>query len=258
MAMVSAGTKELIARVEQTTGFRVVIDTIDGISEDAQMISARPELPVHTIHVSKAKLATADYIVAVQCAMLIRIWSDPVRIPVFRPNPEKLQYLASRIASSRQLSQLPSKTALATATQFAQGLLNQLRSMPLEILTIRDCHIDCPDLLDMQADGVEAQLRLLSENFAPKIRSIAPEQVWRTNVSMNSAYALNWSRITGSSLPMLPYQSAGLSDTAATLLAELDTREEKTSTLYTEAVDAWAGHLGLRTLYNWEYRNAST
>jgi hypothetical protein len=55
----SPGTKRLIAEVEQTTGFKVVIDTIDDITEHAQMVSARPELPVHTIRVSKAKLATA-------------------------------------------------------------------------------------------------------------------------------------------------------------------------------------------------------
>jgi hypothetical protein len=74
---------------------------------------------------------------------------------------------------------------------------------------------------------------------------------------MNSAYALSWSRITGSALATLPYQSAGLSDTATKLLAELDNREARNSTLYTEAVDAWAEHLGFRTLYKWEYRNAS-
>ena len=61
--MNSAGTNQLIAQVEQTTGFKVVVDTVDDISEHAQMISARPELPVHTIRVNKAKLACADYIV---------------------------------------------------------------------------------------------------------------------------------------------------------------------------------------------------
>ena len=43
--------------VEETTGYRVIIDTVEGISEDAQTISARPEMPVHTIRVSKQRLA---------------------------------------------------------------------------------------------------------------------------------------------------------------------------------------------------------
>ncbi len=88
--MKSEGTKQLIAEVEQTTGYKVVVDTVDGISEHAQMISARPDLPVHTIRVSKAKLPTADYIVAAQCAMLLRtlVRSDPH--PCIQPHAGKI------------------------------------------------------------------------------------------------------------------------------------------------------------------------
>lgn len=254
--MNSEGTKQLITEVEQTTGFKVVVDTVDGISEHAQMISARPDLPVHTIRVSKAKLPTADYIVAAQCAMLLRNWSDPTRIPVFNPTPEKFRYLADRAANAKPLSQLPAKLAQETALQLTQGLLNQLRSMPSEILAIRECRARCPDLHEMQADAVESELRLISETFAPKVRSFAPDSIWRNNVSMNAAYALNWSQLTDSTLPMLPYQSTGFSETGAKLLAELNSREARNSTLYVDAVDAWAEHLGLRTLYTWEFRSA--
>lgn len=253
--MKATGAKQLIEAVEKTTGFKVVVDTIDGISEDAQMISARPEMPIHSIRVSKTKLPYADYIVAVQCAMLIRLWSNPRSIPVFSPFAEKVCYRADRMAQSKPLNQFTAKIAIETSLQLVQGLLHQLRSMPIEIQTIRDCRTQCPDLFDMQTDSVEAQLRMSSENFAPKIRSIAPDQTWKNSVSMNSAYALNWSGISGSTLPMLPYQSAGFADTAATLLAEINTRSDKTSEAYTQIVDAWAGHLGLNTLYKWEYRN---
>jgi hypothetical protein len=253
--MKSAGANQLIEAVEKTTGFKVVVDTVDGISEDAQMISARPEMPIHSIRVSKTKLPYADYIVAIQCAMLIRLWSNPKSIPVFSPFAEKVRYLADHMAKSKPLNQFTAKIAIETSLQFVHGLLHQLRSMPIEIQTIRDCRTQCPDLFDLQTDSVEAQLRVLSENFAPKIRSIAPDQTWKNSVSMSSAYALNWSGISGSVLPMLPYQSAGFADTAATLLAEINTRPDKTSEAYTQIVDAWAGHLGLNTLYKWEYRN---
>ena len=172
--MNSAGTKQLIAQVEQTTGFKVVVDTIDDISEHAQVISARPELPVHSIRVSKAKLAHADYIVAAQCAMLLRLWSNPARIPVFSPSPEKFRYFADRAATAKPLSQLPAKLAQQTSVRLTQGLLNQLRSMPTEILAIRDCWTQCPDLREMQADTVETELRLLSETFAPQNPLLRP------------------------------------------------------------------------------------
>jgi hypothetical protein len=254
--MKSAGTKELVAAVERATGYTVVVDTVEDISEDAQMLSARPELPVHTIRVSRAKLAFADYIVASQCAMLLRTWADVTRIPVFSPIADKVRYFADRIARSKPLSQAPAGVAQKTAMNFAQGLLHQVRSMPLEILTIRDCRELCPDLHDMQADSVEYELRRLSDVFAPKIRSIAPDQVWRDNVSMNSAFALNWAELSGSSLAMLPYESAGFGPTAAKLLSAVNTKSGKTTDDYTSLIDAWAEQIGLRTLYTWEYRNA--
>ncbi len=253
--MTSAGAKQLVATVEQTTGYKVVVDTVEGIDEDAQMISARPELPVHSIRVSKAKLQYADYIVASHCAMLLRNWADAARIPMFRPMVEKGRPFADRAASSKPLSQLPVKVAQQTATHFAQGLLNQVRSMPFEILAIRDCWELCPDLRDMQVDAVESQLRFLSQIFAPQIRSIASEQIWRSNVSMNAAFALNWSELSGSALAMLPYESTGFAEIAAKLLGEVKANSAKTTDAYTQLVDAWAEQTGLRTLYKWEYRN---
>lgn len=253
--MKSAGASRLVATVEQTTGYKVVVDTVEDIDEDAQMISARPELPVHSIRVSKTKLQYADYIVASHCAMLLRNWANPARIPVFSPMVEKVRYFADRAASSKPLSLLPTKTAQQTAIHFAQGLLNQVRSMPFEILAIRDCRELCPDLREMQVDAVESQLRFLSQIFAPKIRSIASEQIWRSNVSMNSAFALNWSELSGSSLAMLPYESAGFAESAAKLLGEVNAKSAKTTEAYTQLVDAWAEQTGLRTLYKWEYRN---
>ena len=253
--MKSAGAKQLVANVEQTTGYKVVIDTVEDIGEDAQMITARPELPVHTIRVSKAKLRHADYIVANQCAMLLRIWAESARIPVFSPIAGKVSYFADRTANSKPLSQQPAKVAQQTAMRFAQGMLHQVRSMPLEILTVRDCRELCPDLHDMQAEAVESQLRLLSDILAPKIRSIAPDQIWRNNVSMNAAFALNWSELSGSPLAMLPYESAGFAQIAAKLLGEVNTKSAKTTDAYTQLVDTWAEQVGLRTLYNWEYRN---
>jgi hypothetical protein len=104
--MNSVGINQLIAQGEQTSGYKVVLDTVDDIVEDAQMISARPEMPVHSIRVSTAKLPSAEYIVAVQCAIFLRLRSDPSCIPVFFPIPEKTGYLADRIANSKPFSQL--------------------------------------------------------------------------------------------------------------------------------------------------------
>ena len=47
-------TKHMLELVEQSTGYRVSVDLISGIHEHAQMISARPESPVHLIRVNSS------------------------------------------------------------------------------------------------------------------------------------------------------------------------------------------------------------
>ena len=39
--MKSAGANELVAAVERATGYRVTVDTVEAIAEDAQMASAQ-------------------------------------------------------------------------------------------------------------------------------------------------------------------------------------------------------------------------
>jgi hypothetical protein len=47
--MKSAGTKELVAAVEHATGYKVVVDTIENISEDAQMVQPPPPFALASI-----------------------------------------------------------------------------------------------------------------------------------------------------------------------------------------------------------------
>jgi hypothetical protein len=49
-----AETARLVALVEAVTGYRVNIDVIEGIQDDARMIAARPGNPFHLIRVNSA------------------------------------------------------------------------------------------------------------------------------------------------------------------------------------------------------------
>jgi hypothetical protein len=146
--------------VEQTTGFKVVIDTVAGIAEDAQMLSARPEMPVHSIRVNQARLPFADYIVAVQCAFLLRLWSNPSRIPVFNLTDATDDLAAKLVTTAPSLKRLPASSARNTADHFVRGLLHQLCSMPVEIMAINDCFASCPDLHELQAESEKGRKRV--------------------------------------------------------------------------------------------------
>ncbi|MEI7912684.1 MAG: hypothetical protein WCK77_23910 [Verrucomicrobiota bacterium] len=148
-------TQQIIDRVEQTTGYRVTIDVIDGIQESAQMISARPESPVHLIRVNSEQRRYADYIVAVQCGMLLVLWSDPTKVPELVPDQEKCDDWGKRWSRSKQLKALAPETALLRASIYLQGLIQQLQSMPLEIRVARLCFETCPGLRGMQEESPE-------------------------------------------------------------------------------------------------------
>jgi len=253
--MSNADTQNMIDLVERQTGYRVTVDVISGIHEHAQMISARPEAPAHIIRVNADLRQRADYIVAVQCGMLLVLWSNPKKVPGMAFEKSKCDFLAGKWAKTKQLAALPAETAAKTASFYVDNLVRQVSSNPLEIHVANLCYESCPSLRDMQAESFTAHLRGISEAFSPKIKEIAPAEVFQKNMAMNAAVALNWARLSGSRMCLLPYESTGLVDAGQKLLDVIDAAPEHTSENHMRTVDAWAEELLLRTLYRWELSN---
>jgi hypothetical protein len=253
--MNNADTRRLIELVESQTGYRVTVDVVSGIHEHAEMVSARPEAPAHVIRVNAERRQHADYIVALQCAMLLELWSDPSRVPAMAFATAKCDFLAAKWARTKQLASLPGGSAANTAKFYVNGLLRQLGSAPLEIHVASRCFRECPSLRTMQAESLDAHLRSLSKVFSPKVKDIAPEEVFQKNVAMNAALALNWSRLSGSRLMLLPYESTGHLELGEALLEDADGAAGDGADRYVNSVNAWAERLFLRTLFHWEYSN---
>ena len=255
--MSNPDTQHLIDLVEQQTGYRVTVDVISGIYEHAQMISARPGAPAHLIRVNVDHRQHADYIVAVQCCMLLVMWSDPTKVPGMAFEKSKCDYLADKWARTKQLAVLPAENAAAMAKYYVEGILKQLYSAPLEIRVVNLCFESCPSLRGMQAELVTAHLRGISGAFSPKLRDRAPQEAFQKNMTMNAALALNWARLSGSRLCLIPYESTGYIDAGQKLLDAVDSEPGQTSANHLRTVDSWAGQLALRTLYQWEFSNRS-
>ena len=248
-------TAQLIASVEEVSGFRVTIDTVDGIQESAQMISARPGYPFHLIRVNSAQRRYADYIVAVQCGMLLILWSDPARVPALVADQAKCDYWGKRWSGSKQMASMPRESALRLATLHLQGLIQQLQSLPLEIRVARLIFESCPGLREMQHEMLTAYLRQLSEIFSPKFRQQVPQELFERNVAMSAALAKAWSELSASRLPIIPYEVTGYLEKGESLLAVVDARPGNTSGNHVATVDAWAGQLGMGSLFAWKFSN---
>lgn len=248
-------TKNLISLVEERTGYRITLGTTDSVSGDAQMISAGKSHPFHLINISKKCVDYADYVVAVQCVMLLTMWNHPSGIPEFRINDEKYKNALRKVMNWKGISKLPSATAKSVSDQLVSGLLHQLRSTPSELLGIEYIYKNCPSLHKQQEILINRNLREYSAALSPQLKDFAPTNIWESNVMMSGSVARIWSDLTGSELALLPYKSAGFTDRISELINLYHQTEGTLGEKMTTVVDKWAEKLKLRTIYTWNFRS---
>jgi len=253
--MSNVDTERLLALVEEQTGYRVTVDTIDKCTADAEMISAAPDHPFHLVRIAQNRLAGADYLVALQCTMLLSMWSHPLGIPKFRPIANKVEYAIRKAADWRGLARLPSTLREQTAQQLVTGLLHQLQSTPAELIGIDYCYRECPTLRKLQGDAMTINLRFNTQSLKPEIKAMAPPDIYEKNQIMCAALARFWCDLTGTEAAWLPYKSIGVDVQATRLLEKYRAAIGSLGERSTGVVDAWADELGLRSLYEWTYRS---
>jgi hypothetical protein len=246
-------TKNLIAEVQQVTGYPVSVEVTDGLADHARMVSARRSAPVHLIEVNSQYRAQTDYIVAVQCCMLLVTWSDPSEVWGISTQADKASHRVEKWSKVKPLKLVDPAKRADIAGLYLQGLLSQLFSLPLEIVVTARLFAEAESLRGSQAALQAAHLRRLSSILAPSFRSALPEEVFQANVGMNAAMAMAWSRLSGEKAPVIPYESIGACKLGGRLL-ELteDLGIQRTSASHLQTVDAWAELLSLRSLYAWE------
>jgi hypothetical protein len=252
--MPNADTARLIALVEQETGYRVTLGTTDTAVGDAEMVSAAAAHPAHVINVSSRSLAVADYITAVQCVMLLTMWSHPRGVPQFQLVDEKIRYAVGKVGRWKGLSRYPKHMVDVTARAMFTGLLHQLLSTPSELLGIEYCYRECKSLRQQQADAVNASIRRNTQSLTPQVRELAPPDLYERNQSMCAALARFWCDLIGSEVAMLPYKSIGMDKKAEVLLAHWRESAGSLGERSVATVDKWADWMGLRSFYTWGFR----
>lgn len=253
--MANPDTQKLVDQVEECTGYRVTLGTTDKVSADAEMISAAKTHPTHIINISTKSLEYADYITAVQCVMLLTMWTHPLGIPEFYPEQSKMMYAQRKAMNWKGLSKLPRDTAEQFASQIVTGLLHQLRSTPSELIAVEHIYKNCPELMDQQTHMVDRNLRQYTQSMKPQIRALTPKNIFESNQIMCGVLAQIWCNLTDTKLPMLPYKSIGLGEQIKAFLDMYHSTEGTMGEKIILTVDSWAEELKIRTLYTWGYRS---
>lgn len=248
-------TKKLIEKVERVTGYTVSVGSDSGFSGYAQMTTATPRNPIHVINVNQNYANVGDYVVALQCAMILEKWKDPAKIPVFTLNMEKIQYLIEKTAKNKKLSSVPSAAVRQFSETIVKGLVYQLLSLPTEMMAMDLCREECPGLSELMEIAVNNEIQELHQSLDPKIRQRTPEDIFEKNAAMNAAFAMNWSRISGDKHLLVPFRSVEALDRGEILLRIYDDISAADPQRCAKTVDGWANNLNMASLYSWNYRN---
>ena len=256
--MTAPDTKKIIDLVEEKTGYGVSVSVDDKITTHAAMVSASSSVPMHLVKVNPKYEKYGDYLVALQCAMLLIKWGDPKRIPDFTVLNDKIGFLTTKFAKLSKKRGIPLEAAREYTNMIVSGILQQLNSMPIQIISMDMIASLCPGLRPLQEESVNNELREISAIFTKQIRKMTPKPIFDRNATMNSTYAIKWSKITGDTTALLPYKSLGYLNRGQELLEIYEALSKKSDPdRYIETVDGWAKVLKMDTWYEWRFRKGN-
>ncbi len=246
-------TRKMIDRVEQLTGYKVSVGSDTGFSGFAQMVTATPRNPIHVINVNRKYSEIGDYVVALQCAMILTKWSDPDKIPIFIVDKRKVDDQIEKCVKSEKLLNIEPDAARQFASHVVNGLLHQLLSIPAEMIAMNICSIECPGLRDMMITAANNEIQEAHQCLDPKITQVVPEDIFLKNAAMNAAFAVKWSQISGNQHILVPFMALDVLEKGKELLKIFDDIPDTDVQKYSKAIDGWACMLELTSYYKWEF-----
>ena len=241
-------TEQVLQQVHDVTGRPVLVSTDPKLKLIATSKMARGSYPAHLITYNPAISANADYVICFQCGFLIRSFSVPAekRFDVtgsWRGRKDTELLLTEHLRDSK-LSSLPKESKEHLSNQMFDGLILQLRSMPIGLRV--DAWIDAqyPKLAEQQRPIIERQLNEAMKVLSPELRRFAPAKIFGANVGMSSAFASYWARSWADPTQLSAYKAFGNLSTGETLLKMLD-EIPSDPTNDRQLIEAWGNHLGL-------------
>lgn len=253
--MPSLELQNMMNLVAEKTGYGVSVISSHNMRTWADMISASRNNPRHLIRVNSKYHKYGDYLVALQCAMLIIKWAEPTRIPFFVLRHSSTKEIVERVASAREVSNLPLNIRHQFSRMIVEGLLNQLQSTPTEMMAIEMCYALCRGLRGIQEEAIKVNLREMTESLSPEIRGRTPSEIFNRNAAMNAAFCLTWAERSGDTTAVIPFETLGFVTKGQELFDAYRAIPEGSAQRYVLTVDRWAEILKMESWYEWEYRS---
>lgn len=242
-----------MAQVEQLTAKPIHLVGDPKLPSLATVKIARGSAPVHVVSYRPGAQGW-DYALASQFGSILRIYQTPPeeRADFVFKETGRASVRISLAGPSGTLKpyNLPDAVVKQTTDEMFDGLMTQLRSLPVEMrlsVWLRDAY---PSLHDAQARFFADEHKRATQALSPQVRAMTPPTVFSANAAMNAAYALFCDRLLNRPLYGVAYRSTGHADRGQALLDLWD--QTPSDAAHDRAlVDAWGNELGLTDWYTW-------
>ena len=248
----SLATQTILKLVEEKTGRPVEVLADPSIRVLAKVKMVKGTAPAHLITYNPTKRGV-DYIIAYESGFILRLYENPPEARFeFAGSESGRKAVRRALFEKKQIKRmgLPDTAVRQLADQMFDGLMTQLRSLPIGIRIDRwlwDAH---PELREMQKESIMRQQQDNVQTLGPQIRETSPSEVFFANVAMNLAFAIFFDRLIGKDLYAVPYRSAGFEHIGERLL-EIEAEIPPEAQHDRDLVDAWAQELRVSDWYQW-------
>jgi hypothetical protein len=247
-------TRTVIKLVEDASGCSVVVNEDRSLTTLAGSRIARGANKIHTISFNPSVVSEPDYLICYQCGFILRLFGTPVTDRVDLAGMAEGRQVVHRLLTAPDgpgnKLKLPPESISALRDQLFDGLMTQLRSIPIGFRVDSWIMREYPDLAHLQRDMATRQIKDNLAALSPDIKKIAPKKVYQSNVTMSAAFAEFWARNYSDPALSLPYKAAGYLKAGDELVAILDKVSDEPAA-DRDLVDAWGDHLSLTGWYRW-------
>lgn len=214
---------EILQRVEEVTGTPVEIIADGSLQVLAKITMARQGTPRHLLRVGLDR-PTPDYLIAYQCGFILRLYANPPA--------ERFEFGLDEAGRAAVLRLLKGPGGLAQKLRLSEpelaqhagmlydGLMTQLRSLPIGMRIDRWIYDTYPSLREAQSSAINGQQRANAQVLDPQIRAMVPSSIYAANISMNAAYALFCDELYGEGGYSMAYRTAGFATRGMELLEQ--------------------------------------
>ena len=247
-------TRAVIKLVETASGCPVVVSEDASLNTLAVSRIARGTNRIHTISFNPSAVSEPDYLICYQCGFILRLYGVPAIDRVDLAGTAEGRQTVNRLLTSADgpgaKLKLPAETVAGLRDQLFEGLMTQLRSIPIGFRVDSWIIREYPELAQLQRDMAMRQIKDNLAGLSPDIKKIAPKKVYQSNLSMGAAFAEFWARRYADPTLALPFKAAGHLKAGDELLAMLDEFADDPAA-DRQLVDAWGEYLSLTGWYRW-------